>query len=165
MQNIFLAGEEVNINLKNTNVSQIKITKPDKTDEFINLKDNSGRDYLAYSNTNISGSYKFYSGDNQIENISINTDPTESKTEYADESEFENYLEQIKFAGKYVSIDKESNITEKIMQARFGSELWRYFLLVAIILALVEMTIARNAKKDLEGLNNVIAIRSGQSNL
>ncbi len=162
-QNIFLAGEEVNINLKNTNVSQIKITKPDKTDEFINLKDNSGRDYLAYSNTNLTGSYKFYSGENQIESISINADPTESKTEYADGSEFENYLEQIKFAGKYVSIDKESNITEKIMQARFGSELWRYFLLIAIILALVEMTIARNAKKDLEGLSNVIVDRREKS--
>lgn len=154
-ENVLLAGEEVNINLKNTNVSQIKTVRPDKTDEFINLKDNSGRDYLAYSNTNISGSYKFYSGENQIENISINTDPTESKTEYADKSEFENYLEQIKFVGKYISIDKEENISQKIMQARFGSELWRYFLLVAIILALVEMTIARNAKKDLEGIQNV----------
>jgi uncharacterized membrane protein len=151
-ENIFLAGDELNINLKNTNVSQIKILKPDKSDEFINLKDNSGRDYLAYSNTSTAGNYKFYSGENLIENISINTDPTESKTEYADGSEFENYLDQIKFAGNYVSIDKESNITEKIMQARFGSELWRYFLLVAIILALVEMTIARNAKKDLEGI-------------
>ena len=151
-QNIFLAGDEVNINLKNTNASQIKILRPDKSDEFINLNENLRNDYLAYSNTNISGSYKFYSGDNQIENISINTDPTESITEYADESEFENYLDQIKFAGKYVSIDKESNISEKIMQARFGSELWRYFLLVAIILALIEMTVARNAKKDLEGI-------------
>lgn len=151
-ENIFLAGEEVNINLKNTNVSQIKIVKLNKSDEFINLKDNSGRDYLAYSNTNVSGSYKFYSGENQIENISINTDPTESKTDYINKSEFEYYLKQIKFAGKYVSIDKEENISQKIMQARFGSELWRYFLLIAIILALVEMTIARNAKKDLEGI-------------
>ena len=151
-ENIFLAGDEVNINLKNTNVSQIKILKPDKSDEFINLSENLRNDYLAYSNTNTAGSYKIYSGDNQIENISINTDPTESITEYADESEFENYLDQIKFAGKYVSIDKESNITEKIIQARFGSELWRYFLLIAIILALIEMTIARNAKKELEGI-------------
>lgn len=151
-ENVFLAGEEVNINLKNSNVSQIKVVKPNKSDEFINLKDNSRRDYLAYSSTNFAGNYKFYSGDNLIENISINTDPTESVTEYADQSEFENYLDQIKFAGKYISIDKKSNITEKIMQARFGSELWRYFLLVAIILALVEMTIARNTKKDLEGI-------------
>jgi len=152
--NIFLAGEEVTINLKNTNASQIKIVRPNKSDEFINLKDNSGRDYLAYSNTNIAGSYKFYSGANQIENISINTDPAESIIEYANESEFEDYLEQIKFSGKYVSIDEEENISQKIMQARFGSELWRYFLLIAIILALVEMTIARNAKKDLIELKN-----------
>lgn len=151
-ENIFLAGEEVNINLKNTNVSQIKILRPDKSDEFINPNDNLRSDYLAYSNASNAGNYKFYSGENQIENISINTDPSESKTEYADESEFETYLDQIKFAGMYVSVDKEENISKKIMQARFGSELWRYFLLVAIVLALVEMTIARNAKKDLEGM-------------
>ena len=153
-ENVFLAGEEVNLNLKSINLSQIKIIKPDKSEEFMNLSENSGRDYLTYSNTNVAGSYKFYSGENLFEDISINTDPTESKTEYANESDFENYLEQIKFAGKYVSIDKESNIIEKILQARFGSELWRYFLLVAIILALVEMTIAKNAKKDLIELRN-----------
>ena len=151
-QNVFLAGEEVNLNLKNINLSQIRIVKPDKSEEFMNLSGNSGRDYLAYSNTNISGAYKFYSGDKLIEDISINTDPTESITEYASESEFEDYLKNIKFKGQYVSIDKGSNISEKILQARFGSELWRYFLLIAIILALIEMTIARNAKKDLEGL-------------
>ena len=61
-------------------------------------------------------------------------------------------LIKLNFAGKYVSIDKEENLSQKILQARFGSELWRYFLLLAIIFALVEMTIARNAKKDLEGL-------------
>jgi hypothetical protein len=36
-----------------------------------------------------------------------------------------------------------------ILQARFGSELWRYFLLAAIILALIEMAVARNSKKEL----------------
>ncbi len=50
-ENVFLAGEEVNMNLKNTNLSQIKIVKPDKSEEFINLTDNSGRrlfDLLKY---------------------------------------------------------------------------------------------------------------------
>ena len=153
-QNNFLAGEEVNINLKNKNVSQIKIIKPDKSEEFINLSENQDRDYLTYSNTNVAGLYKFYSGGNLIEDISINTDPTESKIDYSTESEFKDYLKEIKFNGDFVSIDKESNITEKILQARFGSELWRYFVLVAILLALIEMTIARNAKKDLIELGN-----------
>jgi uncharacterized membrane protein len=152
-QNVFIAGEEVNINLKNTNTSAIKIIRPGKSEEFINLADNSGRNYLSYSNTNLAGNYKFYSGENIIETISINTDPSESKTEYAETSEFEEYLRQINFTGRYIPVEKDSNITEQIVQARFGSELWRYFIFGAILLALIEMTIARNAKKDLEGLN------------
>jgi hypothetical protein len=48
-----------------------------------------------------------------------------------------------------VRIGKEENPLQVILQARFGSELWRYFLITALLLALVEMTIARNIKKEL----------------
>jgi len=150
-ENIFLAGEDINVNIKNFNSSQIKVLKPGGTEEFINLDQDINKDYLAYQNTKIAGSYKFYSGENLIENISINSDPTESKTEYSDKSEFDDYLKSINFNGNHISIDKDENISQKILQARFGSELWRYFLLVALILALIEMTIAKSAKKDLEG--------------
>lgn len=151
-QFVFSAGEQISINLKGTNQSQIKIVRPDESEEFIRLNENSTKDYLVYSNTSTAGNYKFYSGDKLIDDISVNTDPTESKTEYADKDDFENYLSQIKFDGVYTLVAKEENISEKIMQARFGSELWRYFLLTAIILAFVEMTIARNTKKELEGI-------------
>jgi len=150
-ENIFLAGEDINVNIKNFNSSQIKVLKPGGTEEFIKLDQDINKDYLAYQNTKIAGSYKFYSGENLIENISINSDPTESKTEYSDKSEFDDYLKSINFNGNHISIDKDENISQKILQARFGSELWRYFLLVALILALIEMTIAKSAKKDLEG--------------
>lgn len=152
-QNVFLAGEEVNVNLGNSKPTQIKVIRPGNSQDIINLTDKVLKDYLTYSNTNLAGHYKFFAGDDQIEDISINTDPNESKTVYATSSDFENYLKEIKFNGQFVSIDKDSNILNRILQARFGSELWRYFLLIAILLALVEMTIARNSKKDLEGLN------------
>lgn len=152
-QNVYLAGEIININLKNHNFPQIRVINPDKSEEIINLSDKRDRDYLSFSNTQNSGSYKFYMGDNKIEDISVNTDPTESVTEYAEQSDFKNYLMKIKFNGNYIPIDLGSNIPEKILQARFGSELWRYFAFIALILALIEMTIARNTKKDLEGLN------------
>lgn len=154
-QNSFIAGEDAIVNLKNFGASQIKVVKPDKTEEFIKLDHNVNRDYLTYQNTKTAGSYKFYSSENLIENISINTDPIESITEYSDKSEFDDYLKSINFSGNHTSIEKDENISQKIMQARFGSELWRYFLLFAIMLALVEMTIAKNAKKELEGIHNV----------
>lgn len=153
-KNTFIAGEDVIVNLKNVTSSQIKVVHPDNTEEYVNLNDNLNKDYLTYTHTAKTGNYKFYSGDKLIDEISINTDPSESKTDYENKSKLEDYLKEINFQGKYVSIEKDSNITEKILQSRFGSELWRYFLIVAIILALLEMTIARNTKKELEGINS-----------
>ncbi len=151
-QNVYLAGEALNINLRNQNLAQIKIIKPDKSEEMINLSDKSDRNYLTYTKTETAGNYKFYSGEKQFEDISVNTDPAESVTKYATQSDFENYLTKVKFNGSFIPIDVGSNISEKILQARFGSELWRYFVLVALILAFIEMTIARNTKKELEGI-------------
>lgn len=154
-QNNFIAGEDAIVYLKNSGLSQLKVVKPDKTEEFIKLDQNVNSDYLTYQNTKTAGSYKFYSNENLIENISINTDPTESLTEYSDKSEFDDYLKSINFSGNHTSIEKDESISQKIIQARFGSELWRYFLLIAIILAIFEMTIARNAKKELEGMHSM----------
>jgi hypothetical protein len=68
---------------------------------------------------------------------------------YLSSDEFDDYLEKINFKGTHLRIEKDEDPLQLILQARFGSELWRYFLLAAILVALVEMTIARSAKKEL----------------
>jgi len=84
-----------------------------------------------------------------LENISVNTDPLESKIVYLSDDEFDAYLQKINFKGTHIRIGKDENPLQVILQARFGSELWRYFLIAALLLALVEMTVARNLKKEL----------------
>ncbi|MGB5530731.1 MAG: BatA and WFA domain-containing protein, partial [Ignavibacteriaceae bacterium] len=148
----YLAGETINVNVSERTVAQIKIIRPDNNEDIINLDPNQGSNFLAYSNTFITGDYKFFSGDKLLNSISVNTNPAESVTEYLTDSEFYKYLEKINFNGRHIRIDKNENPAQMILQARFGSELWRYFVLIAILLALVEMTIARNAKKELDGI-------------
>jgi len=58
-------------------------------------------------------------------------------------------LKEINFKGAHIKITKGEDPVTLILQARFGSELWRYFLFAAFLLALIEMTIARSAKKEL----------------
>ncbi|MCW8813434.1 MAG: BatA and WFA domain-containing protein [Chlorobium sp.] len=152
--NDYLAGEKLNVNVSERTLPQIKVLRPDNTEEIVNLDPNFNSDFFSYSNTFKTGNYKFFSGDKLLSEVSVNTDPAESVTEYLSESDFDNYLENIDFEGRHFRIDKGANPEQMILQARFGSELWRYFLLAAIILALVEMTVARNAKKELEGLNS-----------
>ncbi len=56
---------------------------------------------------------------------------------------------EINFKGKIFNISKDQNPVEVILQARFGSELWKLFLLAALAASLVEMLVARNMKKEL----------------
>jgi uncharacterized membrane protein len=147
----YLAGETININISERTLPQIKVIKPDNNQEVISIDAHQSTNFVSYNNTFIAGNYRFLSGEKLLSAANMNTDPAESVTEYLTENEFDEYLEKINFKGRYISIDKNENPSQMILQARFGSELWRYFVLLAILLALVEMTIARNAKKELEG--------------
>jgi hypothetical protein len=145
----YLCGEKISVNISDRNLPQIRIKKPANQEDLINLEENTGSDFLMYSATDNAGIYKFYSGDKLLDNLSVNTDPVESNINYLTEDEFDTYLQKINFKGTHVRIGKDENPLQVIMQARFGSELWRYFLIAALILALIEMTIARNVKKEL----------------
>ena len=144
----YIAGELLNINISLRTLPIIKIVRPDRTEDLINLNGNDS-DFLNYSKTYLSGNYKIYSGSDLLETISVNTDQLESNASYISEDEFEEYLEEINFRGSHIKITKGEDPVALIMQARFGSELWRYFLMAAFLLAIIEMTIARAAKKEL----------------
>jgi hypothetical protein len=148
----YISGELINVNVSERTLPQIKVKKPDNNEEIINIDANQRTDNISYSSTFTTGNYKFYSGEKLLSTLSVNTDPAESVTEYLSESQFEEYLEKINFYGSHLRIEKGENPAQMILQARFGSELWRYFVLIAILLALVELTIARNAKKEIIGL-------------
>ena len=148
-ENNFIAGSAANIRLPEISSPQLRIITPDKTEEYINLEDSSNMNYLSFDKTNLIGNYKIYSGNNLIEDFSVNNNPLESSTEYLDNKQFDEYLKKINFKGKHFVIGKNENPTEVVLQSRFGSELWKYFLLAALILALIEMTIAKNSKKEL----------------
>jgi len=152
--NNYFAGETINVNVSERTLPQIEVLKPDGTEEIINIEAERNTNFISYDLTFLTGNYKFYSGDRLLSTSTINTDPLESVTEYLTQSEFEEYLEKINFNGKYIQIEKNDNPSQMILQARFGSELWKYFVLLAILLALIEMTIARNAKKEIEGMNS-----------
>ncbi|MCH7724183.1 MAG: BatA and WFA domain-containing protein [Bacteroidetes bacterium] len=144
----YIAGNTLNINISQRTLPQIKIEKPDRTEDLINLNDDDS-DFLSYKETFISGNYKILSGNKLLGIISVNTDPLESNVNYVPDEEFDEYLDKINFSGSHIRIEKGQDPVSLILQARFGSELWRYFLIAAFILALAEMTIARSAKKEL----------------
>jgi len=145
----YLAGDVLYIYVSGKSISQIKIEKPDNTNEFINPVDLPLSGVLTYDNTNLNGIFKIFSGDNVIDEIPVNHNSLESVTKSLNDDEFDKYLSAINFKGTRFNMNKDENPVEVIQQARFGSELWKIFILAAIITALIEMLVARNVKKEL----------------
>jgi len=145
----YFTGETINVNVGGRTLPQIKVKKPESNEEIINLDETKSSPFLNFPSTETAGNYKFLSGENILADINVNTDPKESVVEYLNENDFDNYLKEIKFNGNHITIGKDVNAAQLVMQARFGSELWKYFLIAAIIIALIEMTVARNVKKEI----------------
>ena len=145
----FHCGDQIIADISNAIDSQIRIKKPDGSIEYINTDSLGNKNYLFYNKTDRPGTYQFYSGSRRIDYISVNNDPNESVTQKHSESDFKDYLTNIGFEGKMIPVSYKDDYTKQIYQSRFGTELWKYFLVIVLFLAVAESLIARSSKKDL----------------
>jgi hypothetical protein len=147
-QGHYVTGQEITADISNHRSQQIRIESPDGLSEFINIDSLANKNYLAFSNTSKPGIYKFFSGNKLLDYIPVNHDPRESVTEKSDYSDFRNYLNQISFKGTLTSLLPTDDISSAIYQSRYGTELWKYCLILVLILSLAESFIARSAKEE-----------------
>ncbi len=112
----------------------LEIIRPDNQAEKVTPTILSGGLYLKYAQTNIPGNYKLNSGQTQIAQWSVNISPEESVFKYYDNKELEKF---------HFNVLKESNIEQSVKNQRFGKELWKYFVLAALILLILEMLLFR----------------------
>ena len=145
-----LAGDKLTVNLSGNVSGQIAVVKPGNEKEFFSVDDRTNE--FQYVNTVQSGVYYFSSLDKIIQSVSVNANPLESKTDYASQAEITEYFTKIKSAAKLIFVNKDESPENIIKQARFGTELWKYFLIFALLLALIEMMISKSSKKDLISL-------------
>ncbi|HEY7751824.1 MAG TPA: hypothetical protein VH917_05980, partial [Ignavibacteriaceae bacterium] len=150
----FLAGENIYVNMSERISPQLRVIRPADDEELININEQSGSEFFGYERSDIPGTYRFLSGEKLLSHFNINVNPLESDLKYLSDEEFDDYLEKNNFQGLHLRIEKDEDPLQTILQARFGSELWRYFLLAALLIALIEMTIARSAKKELIGVQS-----------
>lgn len=147
------AGMPLSIDLREKKSPQIKASGPDEMVEYITSDTLTNSRFLQYNNTSKKGFYKFYSGEKLIDFKAVNVDKKESETNFLTEDEMEKYLSETGFENIF-PLDIESNYIEDIYQSRFGSELWKYFLIAALAVALIEMYVSKSSKKDLAELEN-----------
>lgn len=148
-QKDYFPGDEILIPISNISSPKIEILKPDSSEEYLIVSNQNRSGIINYANSNVAGNYKMFSDEKQFEAFTINLNPLESVTTYANESSVQEYFEKINFKGAFKNIPKDKNPASLVLQSRYGSELWKYFLFAALLIALIEMLVARNTRKDL----------------
>lgn len=141
----YIAGNIITANISKKKSKQIKVIRPDKSVEIINLTSNQNN-YLNYGKTNLIGIYKFYSNDILLDAKTVNYNVAEANIEYAELDDFANMVDEK--LNIITQISPSDDYMKIISTTRYGSELWQLFLAIALLLALVEMYIARSSKKD-----------------
>lgn len=142
--------EEITFEKNQFRSNIISVLKPSGKRDIISSDSlNTGNRY-NYSKTDEIGIYKVYDNNNLTTSFSVNHYNEESNLAWSNEESFTNFINNV--SDNIIFLNSNDNFKEKINQTRFGTELWRFFLILALIAAILEMIISRNTKKDLADL-------------
>lgn len=146
----FIAGDDVKISLGRS-YQNLKLIHPNGKESVITETDNSSG-LVNAGRLSEAGNYKLLSGNEIVGAISVNIDPRESNLTKLEENKLKDFAKKSFPDGKLKILNAEANPMEVIKQERYGTELWKLFLILAIISLALEMFIARASKKDLINL-------------
>lgn len=144
------AGDDLEMNIQNNTSNQIEVITPGKDKEFFPIDESLTN--FRFDGTQRTGVYYFSLINKIARALAVNTNPLESKPECSDNQAITEYFAKINSLAKLTIISKDENSEIVIKQARFGTELWKFMLITALLFALLEMFISKSSKKDLVSL-------------
>jgi len=145
--NSAIVGENISFDIGKRPFNNLKLIRPDFSEEIVTGQINNG--IMKVKNTDEAGIYKLETTNRVLRYSNVNITRDESEMNFYTADELDNYFKQSGILGKKFILNKNDNIKASITKSRFGSELWKIFLVIAFIIALIEMIIARNSKKEI----------------
>jgi hypothetical protein len=145
-----LAGEERTTRIRNSTASMVRVTKPGATEILVNMQQKQTEKSMRFSDTDIGGIYTVKAGNLVIDKFAVNIDPDEFIINPSGNKRLENVLTNLGITDKVVHTVLQPQETQRIItESRLGTELWKQFLIAALIIAAIEMFTARNSKRSI----------------
>jgi hypothetical protein len=98
---------------------------------------------LKLTGLEMPGAYELWQGNRRIAAVAVNIPARESDLQPAPETSYQNIL-----GGKMMLLGERANIQTAIMEGRFGRELWKLCLFIALAMLIAEMIVGRVGKRD-----------------
>lgn len=146
--NEYFAGDEVSIKKGRHTGEQWSVQNPAQAETILSSSASSDT-YTRFSGTELTGMYAAKAGKTIVQKFAVNIDPSESNTQKSSDAEVEKIMRRLGIAQSSVTyIQQPQDMPRVVLQSRFGVELWRYFLIAALIVALLEMLVGRVNKRE-----------------
>jgi hypothetical protein len=146
----FLSGEEARIGLGSISTSTVTVRNPEQIESVVNLMRVGREGIIRYDATTIPGVYGVYANSALIKKFVVTVDPDESQTKKSEISRIESMFKRLGVMLSAVrSIVQSSDAHQAIMESRLGTELWKSILMAALIVAIIEVLVSRNSRKDI----------------
>ncbi len=147
MEHSLLIDEEAVIHLRTTIPLKLTITKPGGTQIFINPQQVAAERSVRFSDNDLPGFYTIASDNLILDKFVVNVDPDESNTMPSDEKHIFNMFNRIGIVDHSIhKVNQMQEVQRIITESRFGTELWKQFLIAALLIAIIEMFVARDNK-------------------
>lgn len=148
------AGEPLTLKLpkKYAGGGNFRIVDPGGTEFFRQAAMLPGGAVLSFEPFRQLGNYTVYASQGQpVSIISVNPPESESILQSLDENELAGRIQALLGPPAKIELIEDSiDISNDIIKARTGTELWQFLLLSAILCAAAEMFVARTAKSESE---------------
>jgi hypothetical protein len=147
-------GDAATILFKTSEISSKEISLKDPFGQEEKIKPEQTPQGLSYNfyNNPFPGFYDFYTGSAILRSISVNINSSESDLKKITGSELDNFLKIYSLNDKFKEIQADANLTQVLQQSRYGIEIWKYLLFIALVLIFIEMLLAKDTKKQIADL-------------
>lgn len=133
-----VVGEDLVVALPDPPSGRVEVETPDGRLVTAGLP-SSRKAVATVEGTEVPGIYRFLEGGSAVAMGAVNIDPAESDLTPLDRAEIKERVSPL----PVTFIDRGEPLDERVLQARYGRELWRALLYVALVLVALEMYLAR----------------------
>ena len=144
-----LVGEGTTIHFRTAVLPELTITKPGNQVILVNPQQIAAEKSIRFSDNDLPGLYTVASAHSIVDKFAVNVDPDESNTSPSDKKHRDAMVRRIGIADNSIhTITQPQEVQRIITESRLGSELWKQFLIAALIIAMIEMFVARDSKRS-----------------
>jgi len=102
---------------------------------------------INFAETRSAGIYSLYHEEKLIRQWAVNTNPEESEISTMERNKFKDIVGNCKI----ISYENGQILKTEIETTRYGVEFWKFFVIAVLVLLVLEMILAREAKQPITG--------------